>query len=647
MRYNTAAMGTLLACLMLSPQTMAHFSGFTTPANVVGERRAWAIVDLRGASRSNVKVYVSYGTTSAGATTGGPDATYADARCAPYGTDRLKCYVVFPHYSRSSGWNPYDKNPKRIRAGQRVYFRWAKEVRISGASTAATINDTVRSFIMPRRLTLGVFGDSYASGEGAPYGSSRWMGGINQACHRSYNSGHYRGVKDFIRANPGIDVHWRFYACSGAEIYNGIFMRQVNNNGVVPDSASQFDRHKRWIEYYGYPRMDVALVGIGGNDIGFIEIGTECVLNNLRGGCNRNEQLASELTSQLRRMYYESDGQPRGRYTYLNTKLRNDLGVKKVIITEYPDLTRDANRNYCNMLPLVALRPDCAGILESTMSTDEAEWTYSDVLVRLNRKIKQAADGLNWILAGDSQISASGALGNTTGNMARSRTRGLCNCDTGYFNTVRQSFLRYGEKNAAWHPNSSGFSGTYRRSIRETLQRTIAPVSARREYLSLRIATRSLPADTPEAPVASLSQEDIVEREQGAFIDDYPGASEVATRSAKPADVDQKEDATGAAKIKKVKPLDDESDYAVADLKEPAPGKPKKPTEREIENAKKAENEVAARKRVRKKRANYDDVPAAFRDDFRAQEESKARIFEEFEKMKKTAATNGKQKPKR
>lgn len=655
MRYSVSNILLGAVCILVTPLAMAidpHFYGITTPANVVGERRTWAIVDLKGAPASNVDVYVSYGTSSSAATTSGSTATYSDARCSPYGTGKLRCYVIFPHGSKSSGWNPYDKNPRKIAPGSRTYFRWAKEVRPSGSTSAITINDSVRSFIMPRRLTIGVFGDSYASGEGAPYirsGYSRWL--AEEGCHRSRYSGHRLGVYDFIRANPGIDVHWRFYACSGAEVLNGILERQTNDNGSRPTLYSQMDWHKRWIRGYGYPRLDVAVISIGGNDMGFVDVGVECLLNNLRGGCNRSAAINNFINSHLAMLYrVGSDGRKYGWYTELDQELKSELGVRKVILSEYPDVSRDANERFCN-LPLLAYRVDCVGAAELTMSQDESSWVYQNVLVRLNRKVKEAANGLGWVVAGDSRISSSGALGNTSGNMARSRKRGLCNCDYGYFNTFRQALLKYQDHHATWHPNRRGFHYTYRRTIYAALQQQVRSTSFRREYptlvMSTSITTRGVDDDLGSDPVAYA---EINERAQGEFIDEYPG-DEVMSRAAggekgPPEDViDQKEDITGAGKVKqKVKELDpEEEDYAAVEgSEEPRDEKPGRADPAAVKRAEMAEKERGPKEF--KKRTDWGDIPPNRRKEMEKHQADKQTMFAEIEKLKGGPPEKGKGK---
>jgi hypothetical protein len=119
----------------------------------------------------------------------------------------------------------------------------------------------------------------------------------------------------------------------------------------------------------------------------------------------------------------------------------------------------------------------------------ESDWVYHDVVVPLNRKLKEAASALGWTLVGDSRVNSDGTLGTTGGIMGRSRTHGICNCTAGgYFNTFVQSYLRQGDHQGAIHPNPLGYSRMYRSPIAVSLNR-VRPAAARRIVSSDRLVS--------------------------------------------------------------------------------------------------------------------------------------------------------------
>lgn len=630
----------------------AHFSGITTPANVVGERRTWALVELRGLAPSNVKPYVRYGASSTDATSS--SGSYAEARCVRHDADHLRCYVVFPHRSRTSGWNPVDQNPRRFDAGQRVHFRWYKETHTSLGEVHLHDVAPVRSFIMPRRLAVGVMGDSYAAGEGAPHTfdldhTRRWIGPSGELnCHRSRNSGHWKGVQNFVTANPGMDVHWYFRPCSGARIYDGVLVRQSSEFPLPPGymtSYSQMDWLRRWLDAHGYPRLDALVINIGGNDIGFVDVIKGCMGSI---NCANNATLNARVSQGLSGLFRVRNGVNEGWYKELNDRLRAELNVRHVFITEYPDPTRDTRTNFCNM----PVQLDwCVGDAERLLSQAEISWVYSSVLVALNRKIKEAASALGWVVAGDSQVTANGNLGNDSGNMARTRARGLCDCSTGYFNNVRQALLQNDYRHAV-HPNARGYQNSYAPTLTATLNQRLRPTAARSESPLLTTnftISRGVGADAEDLSWQGADLVDEVQAEE-AFVDDYPIA--VETRSARPGhaaqaeEFDQREDRTGAARVRH-----DVREYAQEEALYGAPvldadrQPPARPRPEDIRRAEQQEARQMREPQQFRGRPTFDDVPPEHRQQAMQQQAHLAALFEELNRLRNESNQSGPPRP--
>jgi len=209
----------------------------------------------------------------------------------------------------------------------------------------------------------------------------RWL---DQACHRSLYSHQLRVALQLAVEQPQRAVTFVSFACSGAEIVRGLFLRYRGHEWVPtpPDlsqisavaqeqcgnrEATDFDLPEAYHNQGKVPelqgglvlrkcdaekarRIDLVLLSIGGNDIGFARLVANAVL-------------ADEST--LRRLggwfgqvhgYEEAQrllGRLEERYRSLNRALRNILHVPwrqsdRIILTAYPALTLlDDGRSVC------------------------------------------------------------------------------------------------------------------------------------------------------------------------------------------------------------------------------------------------------------------------------------------------------------
>ena len=157
---------------------------------------------------------------------------------------------------------------QNIKSGKRLHYKWIKR---KGATQVAS---EIVEFRMPDKLTIVNFGDSYASGEGAPYASGPKWGSSGEQCHRSSNSGQAKAVRAYKTAHPESAIAFLNVACSGAGVRDGITGSQKKKGFFEQEDfptrvKPQYEQARRWLDDNSFEQLNIAIVSIGGNDIGF------------------------------------------------------------------------------------------------------------------------------------------------------------------------------------------------------------------------------------------------------------------------------------------------------------------------------------------------------------------------------------------
>jgi PKD repeat protein len=149
--------------------------------------------------------------------------------------------------------------------------------------------DTVTEEIQVKDLLLVFLGDSYSSGEGNPRrydpeaedstfeetlandGKGFSEGGLwdHANCHRSTRSGQANAAIDLEQADPHTSVTTIYLACSGAQMDSGI---NGAKNGYLgePDLPQTYQAYE--LVLANGRDIDALIMGIAGNDIGFVPI---------------------------------------------------------------------------------------------------------------------------------------------------------------------------------------------------------------------------------------------------------------------------------------------------------------------------------------------------------------------------------------
>jgi hypothetical protein len=180
---------------------------------------------------------------------------------------------------------------------------------ITGTASAGVAE---RAQTAPREFVVVALGDSYGSGEGAPFtdgafafdaAAGRWQGTAprwtattdtaSRRCHRSPRSGFARAVELVREAfrTPNVTVTFRSFACSGAGIrstidpltgfplaspdgggalqpYGGVAGERAAGNGAF---AAQVTQARSFLNGRS-ARADAVLMSFGGNDFGFARL---------------------------------------------------------------------------------------------------------------------------------------------------------------------------------------------------------------------------------------------------------------------------------------------------------------------------------------------------------------------------------------
>lgn len=257
--------------------------------------------------------------------------------------------------------------------------------------------------------------------------NAKWQ---DQACHRSLYSQQLRVALQLAIEDPHRAVTFAGYACSGAEVINGLFQTYTGNEYVPqpPDrsqisfvAAAQCGRAQA--PYETFPatydmageleslkdltvnkcpaaqarKIDLVLLSVGGNDVGFSSLVANAVLSDkstlkMLGGWMGRVYGASEAKEGLGRLSV--------RYRALNRALHNILHVPwqeydRIILTAYPPMAlMEDGRTVCaddrggmSVFPDFKLIPEkaaesekVADQLHRAMRTFAAEhkWTFAE-----------------------------------------------------------------------------------------------------------------------------------------------------------------------------------------------------------------------------------------------------------------------------
>ena len=160
-------------------------------------------------------------------------------------------------------------------AGTTVYYKWEIIRKATIGDKETTFRTDLKSFTMPRRITLAIMGDSFGSGEGAPdqNGPTPWIDVLEgEIAHRSPISGQELAVKEFFEDKPEFAYDYINVSCSGAVLSSirDDFSDYMKEDGI--DGFIQSEKVSEWLSARQYKDLDTIILSISGNDFGFAKL---------------------------------------------------------------------------------------------------------------------------------------------------------------------------------------------------------------------------------------------------------------------------------------------------------------------------------------------------------------------------------------
>jgi hypothetical protein len=345
-----------------------------------------------------------------------------------------------------------DMNPIGFMKSECVFFRVLKRTR-TASGTTDEISD-IKSFPMPDSFNIGIAGDSYGSGEGAPNNNATLWDDC--ACHRSNKSGLLRGVKQFIANFPEVAVDYSFKACSGAKTSDFYLTQQVSSVGNCQGTKKDFQFlqiKNDLLQSRMHDAVHMLIFSGGGNNAGFGDIIEKYLVLPLN--LSAINSLGQLVNLNILSSYQNSINNLSNDYVELDKGIKNFFstvsGIKPIVgITTYPDLTNGPSGRCGCIFPGVPVYP-CALYENDYPFSPQAEYELirNSFLLPLNSKIR-ATRTLGW---------------NVIDVESDAGSNGLCNCTTPYFNAIAASFSAQSDIYGVVHPNAAGYDNIYREKI--------------------------------------------------------------------------------------------------------------------------------------------------------------------------------------
>ena len=316
------------------------------------------------------------------------------------------------------------------------------------------------------KFVWAALGDSYAAGEGAPVTAGRfgrpffnvetptdWGRAVpdsgvtaeeRRSCHRSEKAGAPVANERLKRAFPELSIDFIHLACSGAETFDIMHPMpdETNIQGYDgPDltahveQPAQGQRAAEWAADKG--AYDALYMSIGGNDVGFGDVITECLLSNDEGNECSDKALSRGADPRMGRpaiSVQDAINRLPQSYRDLDTYLRSTSRPARpatILLSKSPDPTKGDNGVDCG---------DGNGHLKddilSLISKEEMVWARREILDK----------GINQNVEGTGKPTAQGGLGWTVidQHLAAFENHGLCATDN-FINTNNDALETQGD----------------------------------------------------------------------------------------------------------------------------------------------------------------------------------------------------------
>lgn len=295
------------------------------------------------------------------------------------------------------------------------------------AGTSKPVSTT--SNVLVKDVLIVSIGDSYASGEGNPvvpgvfepqwaYSPDPAMNTENANAHRSTIAAPAQFALQLEQSNPHQSVTFVSVANSGASIPVGVLgpMASIGDSSYqLPAEISELK------QIIGTRHIDVLTLTVGADDIGFTTQ-AERLIENTYFGYPTLKTILKDYNASLNSVPQH--------FAELAQAIQT-LNLGQVLVTGYPDLTRNQNGNvatiYAGDIPLI--------------SKADAQFASQKIIPPLNAAIASAANTYHWTLV--------------KGISADFRTHGYPST-TPWIRTFGQSLEMQGNQDGTFHPNAAG-----------------------------------------------------------------------------------------------------------------------------------------------------------------------------------------------
>ncbi|MBL8236130.1 MAG: hypothetical protein JNM66_01830 [Bryobacterales bacterium] len=356
----------------------------------------------------------------------------------------------------------------------------------------------------PQHL-IAFLGDSFAAGEGAPSNTGdKW---VNEPCHLSQENGRHRAAEILgalvparrVFTSSGFktvdDFQVKDVACTGATITEGILgpyagINRMRPAGPGPNSIQppQIDQIESWMKASPRNRdsVDTVVISIGGNDVGFAKIISEC-MNPLAGDCNDSDYLQSMMNNGNFYMpHLIGYNRLRQAFIDMDAKIREKLKPSRIILVGYPNGLRDEYGNLCDEFnENFHILPDGDGFKPSSfggatvhVKAPESSFIETELIARINTERKSIAANLGWQFIDIQPFT---------------RNHGFCS-NKPWFNTPKTTWRDQEDFNGTAHPNATGYKVYQNFLVRELARahgiRLTSPVTGHHEQFSFQLAKR-------------------------------------------------------------------------------------------------------------------------------------------------------------
>ena len=308
---------------------------------------------------------------------------------------------------------------------------------LAGANKPITATSSIRV----KDLLVVSIGDSYASGEGNPvvpgiispewaYSPDPAMNAQNADAHRSTIAGPAQFALQREQANPYTSVTFVSVANSGASINEGVLgpMPSIGDPSVqLPAEIAELK------QIIGKRHIDVLTISVGGNDIGFSTQITNLIENTYTDGYYPTlATIQTQVNAQLAKLP--------NRYARLGQAI-DGLNPGQVMITEYPDITRNQQGNVAEIV----------GPLDIPLiSQADAQFASTNIIAPLDAAVMAGARANGWTYV--------------SGISAAFRTHGYPST-TSWVRQLGDSIVMQGDADGTFHPNAAGHLAIARRLI--------------------------------------------------------------------------------------------------------------------------------------------------------------------------------------